>query len=75
MDTQPVQMASMGPSAHTDDELPSSFIEDETTPSTALGPDDRPTPLPKMQMTILLLLLLCEPVSGFVIYPFVAQVR
>ena len=32
------------------------------------------TPLPRAQMAILLLLLLCEPVSAFVIYPFLAQV-
>ena len=32
------------------------------------------TPLPKMQMSILLLLLLCEPIAATVVYPFVAQV-
>lgn len=36
--------------------------------------EEPPTPLPKKQMAILLFLLLTEPVSGFVIYPFVAKV-
>lgn len=37
-------------------------------------PEKAPTPLPRLQMTVLMFLLLSEPVSGFVIYPFIAQV-
>lgn len=33
------------------------------------------TPLPKIQLSILLFLLLTEPVSAFVIYPFIAKVN
>ncbi len=33
----------------------------------------RPTPLPKMQIFILLMVLLAEPISSTVIYPFVNQ--
>lgn len=33
------------------------------------------TPLPKLQMTILLLLQLVEPMTSQVIYPFINQVR
>lgn len=34
-----------------------------------------PTPLPRLQMTILILLQLVEPMTSQVIYPFINQVR
>ena len=34
-----------------------------------------PTPLPKLQSSILFLLLFCEPITASVIFPFVAKVN
>lgn len=50
-------------------ELPS-----ETVPSSPLSaPDVEETPLPKLQLFILLYLQLAEPITSTVIYPFVNQ--
>ena len=35
--------------------------------------DSKPTPLPKLQIFILYLILFSEPIAGLVIYPFINQ--
>ena len=49
--------------------VPSPLIIDDSDVS-----EKAPTPLPRLQFTVLLLILLTEPVGGFIIYPFIAQV-
>ena len=34
----------------------------------------RPTPLPKLQLTIALLLQMCEPITSSSLYPYINQV-
>jgi hypothetical protein len=41
----------------------------------AQPPDKQTTPLPKLQLSVLLLLQLAEPISSFIIFPFINQVR
>jgi hypothetical protein len=48
--------------------------EAENIPTKHVKDLDQPTPLPKKQMSVLILLLLCEPVTASVIFPFVAKV-
>ena len=42
-------------------------------PTSLTVSDSKPTPLPKLQIFILFLTLLSEPITGLVIYPFVNQ--
>jgi hypothetical protein len=44
---------------------------DEDAPSSLML--DKPTPLPKLQMFILFLIQISEPIAGLVIYPFINQ--
>lgn len=44
---------------------------DEDAPSSLML--DIPTPLPKLQMFILFLIQISEPIAGLVIYPFINQ--
>ena len=44
---------------------------DVHTPPT--GSESKPTPLPKLQVFILFLTLLLEPITALVIYPFINQ--
>ncbi|KAF8305059.1 MFS general substrate transporter [Clavulina sp. PMI_390] len=46
-------------------------LDEDDNPSPTKSSE--PTPLPRTQMAILLFLLLTEPISGFVIYPFVTK--
>ena len=46
----------------------------ETPILSVINDEQAETPLPGLQMTVLLLSLLCEPASAFVIYPFVTKV-
>jgi hypothetical protein len=45
----------------------------ETTPLS--NTSKKITPLPKLQLTILLILLLAEPITSTIIYPFINQVK
>ena len=51
-------------------------VMDEETAllSNAIG-KRKQTPLPKLQITILLILQFCEPITSFSIYPYVNQVQ
>ena len=55
---------------------PSHIVDDETRP--LLNDDSRkktrPTPLPKLQIAIVLLLQVCEPITSQSIYPYINQV-
>ena len=55
---------------------PSHTIDDETRP--LLGVDSQirrsPNPLPKLQLGIVLLLQVCEPITSQSIYPYINQV-
>jgi hypothetical protein len=35
----------------------------------------RPTPLPKLQLAIALLLMMCEPITSSSLYPYINQVN
>ena len=55
-----------------------STIEDESRPLLAEGCAAKrktPTPLPKLQIAILMLLHLSEPITSHCIFPFINQVR
>ena len=49
--------------------------EDPLLPRVQEVEEQKVTPLPKLQLTILLLIQIAEPVSSQVIYPFINQVR
>ena len=52
-------------------------VPNETQPLLAedeAAQNKQPTPLPKLQISILMLLLLAEPVTSHCIYPFINQV-
>ena len=44
---------------------------DSDAPTSLTVSDNKPTPLPKLQIFILFLTLFSEPIAGLVIYPFV----
>ena len=46
---------------------------DVDVPTSLTMSDGKPTPLPKLQIFILFLTLISEPITGLVIYPFVNQ--
>ncbi|OJT01791.1 Protein ZINC INDUCED FACILITATOR-LIKE 1 [Trametes pubescens] len=56
------------------EDAPHTELPSETIPSSPLSPPDvEETPLPKLQLLILLYLQLAEPITSTVIYPFVNQ--
>lgn len=48
---------------------------DEETPLLKQKQQKAPTPLPKLQIGIVLLLQLCEPLCSMSIYPYINEVR
>lgn len=59
---------------HFDSPLLGSFMSSENTPLIALKPQ-KPSPLPKFQLFILLWVQLAEPLTSQVIYPFINKVN
>lgn len=55
------------------EDAPHTELPNETISSSHLGAPDVETPLPKLQLFILLYLQLAEPITSTVIYPFVNQ--
>ena len=58
---------------------PLDIDDDETETQPLLGLDSQkkhlPNPLPKLQLAIVLLLQVCEPITSHSIFPYVNQVR
>ena len=58
---------------------PLDIDDDETEMQPFLGLDSQknrlPNPLPKLQLAIVLLLQVCEPITSQSIYPYINQVR
>lgn len=58
---------------------PSDINDDETETQHLLGIDSQkkrlPNPLPKLQLAIVLLLQVCEPITSQSIFPYINQVR
>jgi len=53
------------------------IVDEETpllSPTPVLSQKRQATPLPKLQISIVLLLQLCEPIIGQSIYPYISQV-
>jgi hypothetical protein len=46
---------------------------DDDTPTSLTVSDSKPTPLPKLQIFILFLTLFSEPITAWVIFPFINQ--
>ena len=49
--------------------------ETETQPLLGLDKKRLPNPLPKLQLAIILLLQVCEPITSQSIFPYINQVR
>ena len=58
---------------------PLDINDDETETQPLLGPDIQkncpPNPLPKLQLAVVLLLQVCEPITSQSIFPYINQVR
>ena len=48
-------------------------LNDDTPTSLTVSSESKPTPLPKLQIFILFLTLFSEPITAWVIFPFVNQ--
>jgi hypothetical protein len=56
-------------------ETDGAVVVDEQLPLLPTGNDGKPTPLPRLQFTILLLMLFAEPITAQCILPFINEVR